>query len=221
MSLDLQLRELFAGLAADAPPELVSELTDGVARLAADGVAADAISVGDIAPDFALPAEKGGSHSLTDALAAGPVVVQFFRGSWCPFCNIQLGALEEIIPALHDRGAQLLAITPELPEVAEGGLSDRRPSFRILHDAGNRVAKDYGIAFRLNDHLERLHAALGSELDRLNGDAERTLPVPATFVVARDRRIVWRFLDTDYRNRAEPADILAALDAIVPQGETT
>ena len=222
MSLNAAIAETFEAIAKEAPLEVLREFTEGVAQLAADNVAQSAIGVGQKAPPFELTDLDGKTHALSQLIGQQPLVVQFFRGSWCPFCNLQLGALDRAWPAIRDSGAVLLAITPQkpesapesTPESADEELAEDRPSFPVLHDPRNHVAKAYGLAFELNPHLRALHAALDTPLPPINGDESWTLPTPATFVVDREGVIAWRFLDTDYRIRSEPAEIIAQLRSL-------
>ena len=171
MSLNTIIQERIAAIAAEAPPEVLQSFTDGVAKLVEDDVARNALGVGAKAPDFSLPNLKGEAQRLSSFLSRGPVILQFFRGSWCPFCNIQLSAMEEIRPQVLKLGAEILAVTPELPEQTIEGLAENKPSFPVLHDKANTTSSLYGLTFKLNGHLQNLHQALGTLLlPAANGD---------------------------------------------------
>ncbi len=213
ISLQASIEETLKGLTAQAPQKVIENFTEGLADLVAADIDGGALSVWTRAPEFSLPDFGGTTITLESRVQRGPVVLQFFRGSWCPFCNLQLSALEDIYEQVKSIGAEILAITPERPDKTDIGQSRPKPSFPVLYDAGNRVASEYGIVFELNPHLKSLHQAMGSDLPPFNGDASWTLPIPATFIIDRDQIISWRFLDKDYTKRAEPADLLKNLKA--------
>jgi peroxiredoxin len=142
------------------------------------------------------------------------VVLTFYRGAWCPYCNLALRALQQHLEAITARGAQLVAVSPQVPDESLSLTEKHQLAFDVLSDVGSDVAKQYGIAFDLSDELGALYDRLGFELHRVNGGHARTLPLPATYVIDRDGLIRWAFVDTDYAVRAEPDDILTALDQL-------
>ena len=211
----VQLAALDAHLTSQAPPDLVQLYTEGVAEMLATNAGEAAIAPGEEAPAFALTARDGTRVSLADQLKNGPVVLLFFRGGWCPFCQLQLKAMNESLPLIAKAGAVLLAVTPETPESASKSLGELSLGFPVLHDGGAQVAASYGLVFKLNAKLQDLQAALGVPLDQTNGSASQDLPVPAVLVVDPSGRVAWRHVDRDYRlKRAEPDHILKALENI-------
>ena len=183
-------------------------------ELAATGMDRDALGAGDRAPGFGLPSATGKRVTLDALLAEGPVVLTFYRGAWCPYCNLALRALQQHHDAIRARGARLVAVTPQIPDESLSLADKHELSFEVLSDIGSDVAKQYGIAFDLSAELAALYDQIGFDLQRVNGGHARTLPLPATYVIEADGVIRWAFVDTDYTRRAEPADILAALDAL-------
>ena len=196
------------------PPEIAAAMTRADNELAASGIAARALAAGSIAPDFMLKGAHGETVTLSDLLRHGPVVVSFYRGGWCPYCNLELRALQEVLPEITARGATLVAISPELPDESLSTAERNELAFPVLSDAGSRVARDWGIAFDLAEELRPIYTRFGHALPDRNGGSGWILPVPATFVIADNGIVRLAFVDTDYRNRLEPAAILCALDGI-------
>jgi peroxiredoxin len=184
------------------------------ADLAATGMERDALGAGDRAPAFELPSASGGRVALEALLTQGPVVLTFYRGAWCPYCNVALRGLQQSHDAIRARGARLVAVSPQVPDESLSLAEKHGLAFDVLSDVGSGTAKQYGIAFELAEEMAGLSDQLGFDLARVNGGYGRTLPLPATFVIDAGGIIRWAFVDTDYVKRAEPADILAALDAL-------
>lgn len=214
MNLRDELRAVYESTPGRAGPEAWEIMQRNTRELAASGLAEHALGVGDRAPRFTLPSAGGASVALDDLLAAGPVVLTFYRGAWCPYCNLALRALQEHLDAFTARGARLVAVSPQVPDESLSLVEKHQLGFEVLSDLGSDVAKQFGIAFDLSDELGALYDRFGFELQRVNGGHARTLPLPATYVLDREGVIRWAFVDTDYTVRAEPADILAALDTL-------
>lgn len=173
---------------------------------------ADAIASGDKAPDFSLPAASGQLVSLEELLKSGPVVVTFYRGDWCPYCSLQLNALNARLDDIHALGAQLVAISPQVPDdsLSENDISAMK--FWVLSDQDAKVASRYGVAWKVPDYLaEHMRVDRGLDLDAINNGDGSILPIPATFIINREGTVTWRHVDVDYRTRSEPEDIITAL----------
>jgi peroxiredoxin len=183
-------------------------------ELMASQVAAGARNVGDRAVDFELPNVKGGSLSLGTALDQGSVILSFYRGSWCPFCNLELNALQARLPEITARGARLIAISPENPDASLSHADKLNLEFDVLSDAGNHTARSYGLIMTVHEKLRPLYLQWGIDLPAANGDDSYELPVPATYVIAPNGEIRAAYVDKDYTKRMEPAAIIAALDAL-------
>lgn len=181
---------------------------------APSGPAERALSVGERAPRFALPSATGNEVTLTGLLAEGPVVLTFYRGAWCPYCNLALRVLQENNQAIRDRGARLVAVSPQIPDESLSLIDKHELAFDLLSDIGSETAKQYGIAFDLSEELAALYDQRGHDLQRVNGGHPRTLPLPATYVIDSDGIIRWAFVADDHTLRADPADVLTALDAL-------
>ena len=191
------------------------DMLGAVLAMAEGATTEHALRTDDAAPGFALPDIAGARVTLDALRARGPVVLSFYRGVWCPFCNMELDALQQALPEITGRGAALVAISPQTPEHSEATVAKNHLTFPVLSDPGNAVAHRYGLVFQLDDAGRAFHHAQGSALPPYNGDDSWELPVPGTYVVAPDGRIAWSFIDGNFTERAEPADILAALDDLL------
>lgn len=175
----------------------------------------NAIAIGQVAPDFELPDPKGNLQLLSDLLVNGPVVVTFYRGSWCPYCNLQLRALQARLSEIHTLGAQLVAISPQFPDgsMTKDDIADM--DFTVLSDQDAKVASTYGVAWEVPDFLlKHMREDRKLDLEAINNGNGAVLPIPATFVISRDGVVTWRYVDIDYRTRAEPEDIIIALQKL-------
>lgn len=171
-----------------------------------------AIKLGEQAPSFTLPNFEGEAVSLQSVLAKGPAIVTFYRGSWCPYCNLQLRALQARLKEFHNLGATLVAISPQVPD---GSLSENEMNeldFIVLSDQSAKVASQYGVAWEVPEFLaEHMRVDRNLDLEKINNGAGSVLPIPATFVLNKEGIVTWRYVDVDYRTRAEPDDIIEAL----------
>ena len=178
-----------------------------------------AIKVGTIAPDFTLPNADGEMRSLYEKLKVGPVILSFYRGGWCPYCNDQLYAYQQILPEFQDLGAELVAISPEKPSNAQDTAVKNELTFDVLSDENNKVARMYDLIWTVPEEKregfsEWLKGATGQSLAEFNGVDNYELPIPATFVIAQDKTVVYVFRDEDYKQRAKNEDIIQALENI-------
>jgi peroxiredoxin len=160
--------------------------------------AAPGIEVGERAPDFVLPDATGAKVALSDRLAAGPVVMSFYRGAWCPICNIELQALQGALPQITKLGASLLAISPQAPDDSMSLVERHGLEFDVLSDVDQQVIRAYRLQFELPDALRQMYPALGFDLPRLNADSTWRLPVPATFVIGSGGIVQARHVDPNY-----------------------
>lgn len=216
-TLASELQDFRTAFMGKAPAEIREMMARADLDLAASGIVEKAKRAGDAAPDFALPDAHGAAVSLAALLKNGPVVASFYRGGWCPYCNLELRALQRSLPELKELGASLVAISPQTPDESLSTAEKNALAFPVLSDTGSKTARAFGIAFDLAEELRPIYAKFGHALPDRNGDESWTLPIPATFVIAQDGTIALAFIDTDYRKRLEPADILAALRTIAQQ----
>ena len=170
-----------------------------------------ALAVGDIVPNFTLPNVHRRKISLSEVLRKGPAVVTFYRGGWCPYCNIQLRAYQRALPEIAELGGQMIAISPQLPDGSLLVAKKNVLEFEVLSDVGNAVARSFGLVYALPDELRAALTSNNKALPGINGDDSWELPVPATFIVAPDRSVLLAHIDVDYRRRLAPEDIIRAL----------
>jgi len=175
-------------------------------------------AVGSEAPEFSLPNAQGKLVSLSKALSDGPVVVTFYRGSWCPYCNLQLRAYQRALPEITALGGRLMAISAQLPDKSLSTVEQNALEFDALSDVGNRVARSFGLVYALPDELRAVLISNNKALPMFNGDDSWELPVPATYVIGRDGRVVLASVQIDYRQRLAPEEIVAALQNIQSAG---
>ncbi len=183
----------------------------GIEDLKAGQVGAGHLKVGATAPAFELPNALGQPVRLSELTSGGPVVLSFFRGGWCSYCNIELRALQRYLTEIRDLGAELIAVTPELPDETVSTAEKLALSYPVLSDSGNQVARAFGLVMTVAEELRPLYSKMGIELPARNGDNSFELPLPGTFVIDRDGTILQAFVDPDYRNRVEPMVILETL----------
>ncbi len=211
--LQTQIDEHKAGFAARASDEKKVLYQDGIDDVVRQGVLDGAVNVGDTAPGFTLPNASGTDVTLGSLLAQGPVIVLWYRGGWCPYCNLTLRAYQERLDEINALGATLVAISPELPDNALSTKEKNALKFEVLTDVNNRVAKRYGVVFDLTEGVhESYNTSFG--LDAHNGQSSGELPLGATYVIDTDGRVTYAFLHEDYRERAEPSEVLDALRAV-------
>jgi peroxiredoxin len=210
-SLSQQTSQALNNFVSALPEDQQATVGQAFQDLLASDVAAHARNVGDQAPDFELPNVNGGSVSLQAALGTGPVVLSFYRGSWCPFCNLELNALQARLAEIRAANGRLIAVSPEKPDASLSHAEKLSLEFDVLCDQGNRVARDYGLIMRVPQSLRPLYLQWGIDLPAANGDDSYELPVPATYVIAPTGQIPAAYVDKDYTKRMEPDDIIAAL----------
>jgi len=208
---------------AGRKPGMLDEHDLAVMQRSADELAAllpdPGLKVGERAPDFTLPNAYGEPVSLSSQLASGPVVLAFYRGAWCPYCNLELKSLHAALPHFERLGATLIAVTPQQPDKSLEQVKKDGYPFEILSDLHSKVIRDYRLYFTVPDELSELYKTrFGLDLATYNGPGRYELPVPGTFVIDQQGIVRAAFADTDYKQRMEPAQIIAALQALADQG---
>ncbi|MDF1825038.1 MAG: peroxiredoxin-like family protein [Verrucomicrobiales bacterium] len=200
---------------ANADPEKLKAYAEGIQAVKDAETVKAAIQEGEIAPDFTLPNASGTEITLSEKLKEGPVVLVWYRGGWCPYCNLQLAAYQKILPQIEELGAQMIAISPEVPDKSLTTTEKNGLRFEVLSDANLVVSKEYGLVFELTPEVEKYYSEF-FDMKEFNGAdaATNELPLAATYVIKPDGTVTWAFLDADYTKRAEPRDILAALDGL-------
>lgn len=204
------LDERRASFATKADDYTKKVFEEGIQAVLNDGTLQAAKQVGDTAPNFSLQNATGKTIELKDYLAQGKVILTWYRGGWCPYCNLQLRHMQNELPNFKAKGANLIALTPEVPDKSLSTTEKNELQFEVLSDVGNSVAKEYGLVFKLIPEVAKIYQK-AFDLHGFNGDESDELPLAATYVIDQEGKITYAFLDFDYRNRAEPKDILAAL----------
>ena len=194
-----------------APPDIHPIMERATAELIASGQASRAIKAGDRAPSFALKDQNGDAVSSADLLAQGPLVVTFYRGVWCPYCNIELQALNEILPQIRALGANIVAISPQKPVNSRKSVRENGLGFPVLSDEQGETGAAFGLRFALPDYLVALYRKLKNDLPAFNNDPSWTLPMPARYVIGQDGIVLYSEVNPDYTHRPEPADLLPVL----------
>lgn len=183
-------------------------------ELIASGLADRALKAGDVAPSFALSDAEGHVVGSKELLARGPLVVSFYRGVWCPYCNLELQALEAARPEFEAYGARLVAISPQTPPNSRKSQRQNGLGFPILSDANSKVAAAFGIRFALPGDLVELYKVFGNDLPAINGDSSWVLPTPARYVIGTDGVIAYAEVNPDYTRRPDPTELLPVLDRL-------
>lgn len=210
--LDQELEKIMNDFSQSAPDKVKEIIGKGISTLAESDLLANAIKEGHKAPDFVLTNHQGEKVSLSNMLKSGPVVLTWYRGGWCPFCNMQLQYLQRSLPVFRELGANLLALTPEKPDGSLSVKEKNELEFEVLSDFNNEVAKSYGIVFKLNDEVSDLYKnTFNLDLEAYNNSDSDELPVPATYLIDQSGIVRYAYLNADYTKRAEPKDILEAL----------
>ena len=180
-----------------------------LATLAESGIKDGALGVGDVAPDFELPNALGDTVRLSTLLESGPVILSFYRGQWCPFCNLELQALQRAMGDIESAGATLVAVSPNTPDVSLSTAEKHALTFPVLSDHDNLVAKSFKLVYQMTPENVENYAAKGRDVPAMNGTDKWELPIPATYVIDENRVIRYAFIDTNHRVRAEPSEVIA------------
>ncbi|MGB3545011.1 peroxiredoxin-like family protein [Rubrivirga sp.] len=188
----------------DVAPDLEADMTAEMAQ-------ASALAVGDRAPDFTLPDANGGTVRLSEMLVDGPVVLTFYRGAWCPYCDTQLRDYQQSLSDLESAGASLIAVSPQTPDSSLTSVEKNELAFPVLSDDGLEVSREYGLVFRVDEETRDRYRLGGVDLARYNGTDEWELPVPATYVIDQSGTVRAAFVEADYTQRASTRDVLEAL----------
>lgn len=213
-SLQEELDARKNAFAKGAPADLLESQNRALHELEVSGIYERVLKVGDSAPDFTLKNHEGKDVSLAALLEKGPVVLTWYRGGWCPYCNIALAALAQKNDELNALGATLLALTPELPDATAGTVNEQGLGFQVLTDKDHALADKFGLTFPLNEDTQKRYQEKFKLEERSGQEAANRLPLPGTYVISQEGVITYAFADADYRRRAEPERIVDAVRAI-------
>lgn len=195
-------------------PEVLDIMHRATAELIASGQALNAKKAGDEAPEFTLKDPDGHLISSAELLARGPLVISFYRGVWCPYCNLELQALQAALPQIVARGAGVVAISPQTGSNSRKSRRDSKLTFPILSDEKSRVAAAFGLRFSLPDYLVELYKGFKNDLPTFNDDPAWVLPMPARYIIGADDLIAYAEVNPDYTQRPDPSELLPVLDKL-------
>ena len=206
-----ELKKINEQFRSNAPLELVEKIESSIAKLAGSKLVMSSLKVGDKMPSFALFNATSKIIKSEDLLSNGPLVINFYRGGWWPFCNLELGGYQEIIDEIHRKGAQLVAITPELPNETLSTAEKLNLEYEILSDTNNEIGKKFGIVFSMEDELKDVYKGFGVDLVTTQGNDNFELPAPGTFVVDKNGFVLLAHVDVNHTSRMEPEEVLLVL----------
>jgi peroxiredoxin len=190
-----------------------------IGQLINSGAAENALKEGAQAPDFILPDARGNAVRLSHLLAQRPVVITFYRGQWCPYCHLALGAYQRALPHLQARGAFLLAISPQTPDHSRALAEKLELTFALLSDMGNQVARQFGLVFTLDEAVRGAHKQICADLPGFNGTDSWELPMAGTFLVDQSGIVRLAFVHPDFTRRLDPSVIIARLEELKSERE--
>jgi peroxiredoxin len=212
-SLTIQLAAYKAGFLQRVPAARVAMMESATATLKLTGIESNAVKIGDRVPTLSLKDARGDTVTIDQLLKKGPVVAVFYRGGWCPYCNLTLRAWQLQLDELTRLGASLVAISPQTPDNSLSTAEKNELAFAVLSDSELSAAKAFGIAFALPSELVTLYGSVGNDLPVHNGNGQWVLPIPATFVIDQSGTVQFAHIEADYRERAEPQAVMDAVRA--------
>jgi len=196
------------------PQNTLNIMMSELEALIAAGIAESSINKGNVFPEFVLPNANNDLRSLDNFLSHGPLVISFYRGAWCPYCNLEINALQKSLPDIIAAGGQLLAVSPQTPDKSADQVCISRLTFEVLSDAGNKLAKECGLVFALPEALRPVYQSWQIDIPGFNGDSSFELPIPASYIIDTDGNIHYAFAEMDYSKRLEPSIIIEQLKSL-------
>jgi peroxiredoxin len=209
-SLQDQLDEITANTRHLVQADRLAIGERAIAELFASGVEERILPVGAVAPDFALKDSNGKLVRSADLLETGPLVIKFYRGRWCSYCVTELETWRDLYGQLRERGALFVAVGPQIERQSDFMANQHGLPFPVLSDPGNKVAEQFGLTWKLPEYLQTYYRSILVNIPFVNGDQSWRLPLPATYVIGRDRRVLFAEAHADFRVRPEPEEVLAA-----------
>lgn len=210
-----QVKEMKAAAASRLPAEVLAVFASDQAALTESGVPSGAVAVGDQLPTFALPDATGKTRTLEELTADGPAVIVFYRGGWCPYCNLALRTYQqELLPELEAHSARLVAISPETPDASLSTQEKDELTYTVLSDSGLELANALGITFDPSKEGLAAQRSFGLDISATRADGDTRLPMPTVLIVDRDHVVRYVDINPDYTGRTEVSEILAALELI-------
>ncbi|MBE9563983.1 MAG: AhpC/TSA family protein [Proteobacteria bacterium] len=195
----------------NVPEETMNLLMSELQGLIEKRLTESALSKGDDFPSFSLPNADNSALAFNDLTKNGPLVISFYRGAWCPYCNLEMNALQQRLPDITAAGGQLIAISPQIPDKSSDQVTKSNLTFEVLSDAGNKLAKQCGLVYTLPASLRPIYEAWQLDIPGHNADDTFELPMPATYIIGTDGIVHYAFVDMDYTKRLEPDIIIEQL----------
>ncbi len=211
VSLSEQIQQWNAEHASEFPKEVQQIFAAKTQEIIGSKLPEKCLATGDVAPDFTVTSTTGEEIRLHEKLTAGPAILSFYRGTWCPYCNLEFAALLDQLPQFRSRNAAVLALSPQMKDRREDVVM---VGFEDLCDQGNQVARSFGLVYPLGEEIAKIYRGFGIHLTELNGDESLELPLPATYVVDRDATIRYAYTSGDISERAEPEELVEVLAGI-------
>jgi peroxiredoxin len=211
MKLTASLKELADNSIKRHPGAAQDIMRKAIEDLEATDILKHAVKTGDKFPDFTLPNAQGKTITLSEQLQKGKVVITFYRGGWCPYCNLELKAFQEVLPQIKEKGATLIAITPETPDNSLSTKEKNELDFEVLTSENNELARSLNLVFKLPEALAELYGKFGIDLLESQGNDANELPIAATYIIDQNGEVSYHFLSEDYKLRSDPEVIIAAL----------
>ena len=206
-----QIEQFNNELATQVPQEVLEAFGKSIEDLQKKKIEEKSIKLGEIMPEFLLPNVKNEIINSNEILKNGKMIIAFYRGSWCPYCNLQLKTLQDYLTKIKDKKATLVAISPQSPDSSLTVVEKHNLTFEVLTDTDNLFAKQLGISFELQDFVLPYYQALGIDLMHFNKNNDNSLPVPAVFVIDQNGKIIYKFVDANYMNRIDIDELLQTL----------
>jgi len=211
MSLTEELKTRAQQSATKYPETIHKIMNNGIDTLKDSKLITRALRTGDKIPEIQLPNAADKNISVQELLITKKVILSFYRGGWCPYCNIELQALQRYQDQFSALGATLVAISPEIPDNSLKTSEKNNLSFEVLSDIDNKIANEFNLVFTLPKDLIEVYKGFGIDLIQSNGNQDHQLPISATYIIDQDGTITYDFIKEDYKERADPEDIINAL----------
>jgi peroxiredoxin len=217
MLLKDEIQKMQEAMLPQIPEDVLKLLFSKIEELVNSGIAERTLNEGDEIPQINLPNAVGTTINVNSMLKDGPVVISFYRGAWCPYCNLELKALQQALPEIKSLDAQLITISPNAPDNSISSIEKHGLEFEVLTDAGNKIAKEFRLVFNLAEELRPIYQQFNFDIPKYNGDESWELPIPATYIINTDGKIVHAFVSADYTQRMEPTEIISKLKELTAQ----
>lgn len=212
MSLTLDLKARASQSLAKYPKTTHTVMSNAIQALVDEGLVNRALKTGDKIPEIVLSNATGKQISIQELLPNKKVILSFYRGGWCPYCNLELKALQQAIHEFDKHGATLVAISPETPDNSLNTQEKNELNFEVLSDQNNLIANAFNLTFTLPEDLIEIYKGFGIDLDQSNGNTDWQLPISATYLIDHDGTILYDFIKEDYKERADPKEIIKVLN---------